>query len=350
MVSLSTIVKSRRSTRAAFVRLIASVIVGFVLTAVQTVSFAMPPALLAQAEVAPPQAGQAQENVPVDADMVRSLMEAEPAPAEKPPASKPSGIDLLSLISKGGGFMIPIGLMSMLVVTLAVERLLSLRRKRVIPKKLIEKLENLADPIDRFNPSMALNACREHPSPASTAIEAMLMRTGQPLADVERAATEAIQREADDNAAPIRWLSLAAAATPLMGLLGTVWGMIVAFHESTTLTPDRSRSEQLSEGIYTALVTTLAGLVVAIPAAICAQYLENRLAKYFHRIERLAFALAPGLNRFTGRARLDADGSLRSIAPAAQPPAGSSQAVPPVSASPLASQGSVAVKPERVSR
>lgn len=289
-----------------------------------------------------------QDEVPIDADALRSLIEAEPAPANPPPTSKPSGIDLLSLITKGGSFMIPIGLMSMLVVTLVVERVLTLRRKRVIPTKLIEKLENLADPIDRFNPSMALNACREHPSPASTAIEAMLMRTGQPLADIERAATEAIQREADDHAGPIRWLSLAAAATPLMGLLGTVWGMIVAFHESTTLTPDRSRSEQLSEGIYTALVTTLAGLAVAIPAAIFAQYLENRLAKYFHRIERLAFAIAPGLSRFVGRARLDSDGSLRSLTPVAQPPASQSNPVPPPATSPP--QAVSAAKPERVSR
>lgn len=299
---------------------------------------------------APMTHAQSEGEVPVDADMVRSLMEDEPAAAGQPPASKPSGIDLLSLISKGGSFMIPIGLMSMLVVTLAVERMLTLRRKRVIPKKLVEKLENLADPIDRFNPSMALAACREHPSPASTAIEAMLMRTGQPLADVERAATEAIQREADDHAAPIRWLSLAAAATPLMGLLGTVWGMIVAFHESTTLTPDRSRSEQLSEGIYTALVTTLAGLVVAIPAAILAQYLENRLAKYFHRIERIAFALAPGLNRFVGRARLDSDGSLRSLAPVTQGSTVGSQVPPPQATSPFISQPPMAAKPERVTR
>jgi biopolymer transport protein ExbB len=249
-------------------------------------------------------------------------------------ASKPSGIDLLSLITQGGGFMIPIGLMSMLVVTLAVERLLSLRRKRLMPKRLVRGLQELSDPIDRFNPSAALSLCRDYPSPAATAIEAMLMRTGQPLGEVERAATEAVQREADDYAAPIRWLSLAAAATPLMGLLGTVWGMIVAFHESTTLTPDRSRSEQLSEGIYTALVTTLAGLVVAIPAAIFAQYLENRLAKYFHRIERLAFSIAPGLTRFVGRARLDSDGTLRSI----KTPSGSGQhaAAPSSTASPLA--------------
>jgi biopolymer transport protein ExbB len=80
----------------------------------------------------------------------------------------------------------------------------------------------------------------------------------------------------------------------------------------------------------------LAGLVVAIPAAILAQYLENRLAKYFHRIERLAFALAPGLARFVGRARLDEDGTLRSIAsaPSQGPPAVATSSVastPPVS-------------------
>lgn len=265
---------------------------------------------------------EANNEVPIDGDLVRSLMEpAGPADGQAEPVSQPSGIDLLSLISQGGGFMIPIGLMSLLVVTLAVERSLSLRRRRLIPKRLVKKLSALAEPIERFNPSAALAACRDHPSVTATAIEAMLMRTGQPLADVERAATEAIQREADDHAAPIRWLSLAAAATPLMGLLGTVWGMIKAFHESTTLTPDRSRSEQLSEGIYTALVTTLAGLVVAIPAAIFAQYLENRLAKHFHKIERMAFALAPGLARFVGRARLGADGNLRGIvAPGSSPP------------------------------
>jgi biopolymer transport protein ExbB len=106
-------------------------------------------------------------------------------------------------------------------------------------------------------------------------------------------------------------LTLAAAATPLMGLLGTVWGMIVAFHESTLLTPDRSRSEQLSEGIYTALVTTLAGLTVAIPAAILALYFENRLGKLFHRLEEFVFELSPAFARFTGHRRLDQEGVLR---------------------------------------
>lgn len=275
----------------------------------------------------------------MDADTVRELLEPDGQSApELAEGAKPSGIDLLSLITRGGGFMIPIGLMSMLVVTLVVERMLKLRRNRLIPKGLVRELRELCDPIDRFNPTTALSICRDYPSAAATAVEAMLMRTGQTLAEIERAATETVQREADDHAAPIRWLSLSAAATPLMGLLGTVWGMILAFHESTTLAPDRSRSEQLSEGIYTALVTTLAGLVVAIPAAIFAQYLENRLAKHFHRIERLAFEIAPGLARFVGRARLDSDGTLRALTLSGAPDAnGTAADNPPVSIPPVVS-------------
>ncbi len=249
-------------------------------------------------------------NPGIEASEIQSVMN-EPAITEPPPIVEPSGIDLLSLISRGGSFMIPIGLMSLLVVTLAVERLLTLRTKKVLPPALVNELEIMAERYDQFNPATAYEICGESPSPAARVISAMLLRTGQPLGDIERVATETAQREADDYAGPIRWLNLAAAATPLMGLLGTVWGMIVAFHESTTLTPDRSRSEQLSEGIYTALVTTLAGLVVAIPAAIMAQYLENRLSRLFHRIEELAFDVAPGLARFTGKTRLDPSGDMK---------------------------------------
>ena len=255
----------------------------------------------------------------IEADDIQSIMNDQPDAAPES-TTQPSGIDLLTLIARGGAFMIPIGVMSLLVVALAVERTLSLRTGKVMPRALMDDLRSLASPIDRFNPSIALKVCDDNPSPAANVLSTMLLRTGQPLADVERAATDAIEREADRHAAPVRWLTLAAAATPLMGLLGTVWGMIVAFHESTTLTAERSRSEQLSEGIYTALVTTLAGLAVAIPAAILALYLENRLASLFHKLEEFCFQIAPGLSRFSGRQRLQADGNLHAMEYAAVPP------------------------------
>ena len=271
--------------------------------------------------------GQDEVDQPVAADEIQALMNAEQPPPELEAEDKPSGIDMLTLIMSGGRFMIPIGLMSLLVVTLAVERILSLRTGKVIPRRLVRELRDLSDSADSFDPARAYQACLNYPSPTASVIGSMLMRTGQPLGEVERTATETIGREADRYASPVRWLTLAAAATPLMGLLGTVWGMIVAFHESTTLTAGRSRSEQLSEGIYTALVTTLAGLAVAIPAAIFAQYLENRISNLFHRVEQLAFELAPGLVRFVGRGRLDHQGDLVAMkgtdgqsSPAAPPP------------------------------
>lgn len=271
--------------------------------------------------------------VPIDADQIQEIMNDQPEPEVASSATTLSGIDLLTLITRGGVFMIPIGVMSFMVVALASERLLMLRGQRIIPRRLVDDLRDLADPIDHFNPTAAFQSCQNRRSSAARVITAMLMRTGQPLADIERAAAETIDREADRHASPVRWLTLAAAATPLMGLLGTVWGMIVAFHESTTLTADRSRSEQLSEGIYTALVTTLAGLVVAIPAAILALYLENRLAKLFHRVEELAFDVAPGLERFKGRRRMDAEGTLHKIEgpkrPSNMPPSTSDVPPPP---------------------
>lgn len=266
--------------------------------------------------------GDGDEPLLVDVGEIQSVMQDAPDESAAG-ADEPSGIDLLTLITSGGAFMIPIGLMSVLVVALAVERFLALRRRKIIPSSLADHLTELAHPVDQFSPTGAFRLCEETPSPTSRVIQAMLLRTGRPLSEIEAAASDAIEREVDRFSSPIRWLSLAAAATPLMGLLGTVWGMIVAFHESTSLTADRSRSEQLSEGIYTALVTTLAGLVVAIPAAMLALYLENRLIKMFHRVEELAFRIAPGLNRFTGNHRLDPDGRLMavdSLAPPPQPP------------------------------
>ncbi len=249
----------------------------------------------------------------IDAADIRAIMNDQDEVADDAPLAKPSRIDMLSLIASGGKFMIPIGIMSLLVVTLAVERMVTLRRNNILPRRLTNDIEDLIEPINSFNPSLAYQSCLDHPSPAARVIGAMMLRTGQPLAEIERTASDTVQREADRYSSTVRWLNLAAAATPLMGLLGTVWGMIVAFHESSTLTADRSRSEQLSEGIYTALVTTLAGLIVAIPAAILAQYLENRVIKLFHQIEQLAFDLAPGLARFTSRQRMDVDGSMHAI-------------------------------------
>jgi biopolymer transport protein ExbB len=79
--------------------------------------------------------------------------------------------------------------------------------------------------------------------------------------------------------------------------------MIDAFHRTTQLAPGQNKAEELATGIYIALVTTFGGLMVAIPAAICAHFFEGRIQKLFHQIDELLFNLLPQIERFEGQVR-----------------------------------------------
>ena len=213
------------------------------------------------------------------------------------------GINIFSLIVQGGAFTIPIGLMSLVTVTFVIERSMALRRDRVIPANLVAELGLLAEEQGQFDPRAAYRLCQRYPSAAASVIRAMLVKVGRPQSEVDRSTTEASEREADRLYSNVRWLNLAATVTPLMGLLGTVWGMIQAFHDTTGLPQGVNKADFLAEGIYVALVTTLCGLIVAIPAAVFSHYLEGKLQRLFHEVEELLFSLMPQIERFEGRMR-----------------------------------------------
>ena len=99
---------------------------------------------------------------------------------------------------------------------------------------------------------------------------------------------QASQREADRLYANVRWLNLAASLSTMLGLIGTIQGMIMAFHRLTVMDAAADRTTVLADGIYTALVTTFAGLFVAIPALLASHFFEGRILKVFHEIDELA--------------------------------------------------------------
>lgn len=213
------------------------------------------------------------------------------------------GINFFSLLVRGGWFMIPIGLLSLLVVTIAIERTFSLRRRRVLPGALVKKLGQLSSSQDAFDPRQAYRVCQQYPSAAASVVRAMLLKVGRPHSEVEHTVAAASEREAERLYANVRWLNLAAGVAPLLGLLGTVWGMIDAFHRTTILGPGQNKAEELATGIYIALVTTFGGLMIAIPAAIFAHLFEGRIQKLFHQIDDMLFNLLPQIERFEGRMR-----------------------------------------------
>lgn len=224
-----------------------------------------------------------------------------PAPTGTPAPSKE--INVFELAGQGGIFMYPIYLLSLVSVGVAIERGIGLRRDRVLPQRLVGSLGQLGGSKTGFDPRRAYRICQENPSAAATVIKAMLLKVGRPHSEVEHAVQEASEREANRIYGNIRWLNLSASVAPLIGLLGTVQGMIVAFHQTTVLDPGANKAVVLANGIYTALVTTFGGLCVAIPASIFAHYFEGRIQNLFHQIDELLFNLLPQIERYENRMR-----------------------------------------------
>jgi biopolymer transport protein ExbB len=211
---------------------------------------------------------------------------------------------LWQLFLQGGVLMWPIVAMSLVVVTFGIERAVALRRGRFLPPGLREGMSGLAT--GGFDPRKAYRMCREFPSAAADVLMAMLEKVGRPVPEIERAAEVAKDRAASRMYANIRPISLAVTVTPLLGLLGTVQGMIMAFYTTANLEAGANRAAELASGIYVALITTFAGLCVAIPAAVIAHALEGRILRGFRGVDDLVGQVLPQLERYENKGRVTA--------------------------------------------
>lgn len=211
---------------------------------------------------------------------------------------------LWQLFLAGGLLMWPIVIMSLVVLTFGIERLVALRGVRFLPSGLRDGIAKLVT--GGFDPRKAYRLCQEFPSAAADVLAMMLEKVGRPVPEIERAAEVAKEREASQLYANIRPISLAVTVTPLLGLLGTVQGMIMAFYTTANLEAGANRAAELASGIYVALITTFAGLCVAIPAAMIAHYLEGRILRGFRGVDDLVAEVLPQLERYENKGRLTA--------------------------------------------
>ena len=193
--------------------------------------------------------------------------------------------DLWSIIQSGGLLMIPIGICSFLLFTFVFERTVSLRRRRIIPKpfvtRFIEQLRN--GELDR---AKALELCDDSRSPVSAVFAGAVRKWGRPAVEVEQAVIDSGERVTNGLRRNLRVLNGLATVSPLLGMLGTVVGMIRAFNSIAT-SDALGRPELLAAGISEALLTTAAGLCVAIPALICYMYFVSRVDKLIMEIDSL---------------------------------------------------------------
>lgn len=188
---------------------------------------------------------------------------------------------LFELMERGGPMMIPIGLCSILALGFALERFL-----RTTPGSLGGKrfVKAVVGELRVGGPEAALEMCGQKRHALARILRTGLVRHDQPYLDRDQAMGDAAGTEVERLAANLRPLLIVWLVAPLLGLLGTVWGMIEAFGEIAE-SGGLGKPELLAAGIYQALTTTAAGLVVAIPAVVAHQLLRGRIDRFARRIE-----------------------------------------------------------------
>lgn len=190
---------------------------------------------------------------------------------------------IFDMVLGGGPIMIPIALCSVVALAYAVERWVRLRSGALGTNGFGGELLMA---VKEGGPDRGLALCRERELPLARVIQPALAAWSAPFLEREKAVEDAGQREVRRLSAGLRPLVVVAMIAPLLGLLGTVWGMIVAF--STIAVQDGlGKPELLASGIGQALITTAAGLTIAIPTQAAYYYLKSRIERFTRVAEEL---------------------------------------------------------------
>ncbi len=188
-------------------------------------------------------------------------------------------------VQKGGLLMIPIGLCSLVAVAVIVERLLSLRKSRILPGGFVDGLRAALDGPDGREKALAY--CANAATPVAEIFQVGIKRLGESVDLLERHVQEAGERVVDRLRRHLRILAVIGSVAPLLGLLGTIFGMIEAFQTVAASSEALGKTELLASGIYQALITTAAGLIVAIPVVLCYHMLALKVDRIVDEVDRV---------------------------------------------------------------
>jgi biopolymer transport protein ExbB len=190
---------------------------------------------------------------------------------------------LWGLIRQGGWIMFPLILLSVGAVGLTIYGFITVRDEKMLHPELVTPLQN---ELSSMHLDKAKEICSQTPCLLTNTLLAGLDRISDGILDVpsmEKAMEEASIQETTEGMKPINYLSIIAQIAPMLGLLGTVSGMIKAFQKIGL--GGMGRPEQLADNIGEAMVTTAAGLIIGIPAMFFYFYLKN---KYMSNVSQLA--------------------------------------------------------------
>ena len=205
-------------------------------------------------------------------------------------------LSLFDLLFSGGmaGTIIIVLLFVLLFIAVYIyfERLFAIKAASKTDKNFMLQIK---DSISNGNIESAKIRCAQENSPVARLAEKGISRIGSPLEDINTAIENAGRLEVYKLEKNVSVLATIAGAAPMLGFLGTVIGMVVAFHELAT-SGGQAEMGLLAEGIYTAMTTTVAGLIVGIIAYICYNHLVAKTDKVVHQMEATAVDFLDLLN------------------------------------------------------
>ncbi|HJE88334.1 MotA/TolQ/ExbB proton channel family protein [Rikenella microfusus] len=197
-------------------------------------------------------------------------------------AAKPETIGLGSLILAGGWLMIPLALLSAITIFIFFERFWMIRQAS--GKTDAGFMAKIRDLIYEGKTEQAIQYCRARRSPVARMIEKGIMNLGRSKADIQASIENVANLEVSRLESGLPFLATTAGGAPMIGFLGTVLGMVQAFMDMAAAGGSVDLSI-LASGMYTAMITTVGGLVVGIPAYFGYNFLVARIEKLVFQME-----------------------------------------------------------------
>ena len=193
-------------------------------------------------------------------------------------------ITVMKIIKWGGIVGGVVILMSICMVALIIEHFVSIKRDKIVPPEVIDEIEAL---FEEENYQDALDLCEQEPNYLTNMLAAALPKMDAGFDVMEEMVEEQHHMESTKLFTKISYLSLIANLAPMIGLFGTVLGMVGAFNEIVKLGPSVTPKD-LANGVQQALITTLFGLCVAIPALGFFFFFRNKVTRITWEIRAIA--------------------------------------------------------------
>lgn len=211
--------------------------------------------------------------------LVALILLAQTAPADGAPPS----LTIWDFVIKGGPAMVVIAACSLVAVAVVVERLILTRRNAVAPGEFADQVKSVAG-----DPARALDLCKANKSALGPILATAIRHRAEPEEFIKKAVSETGKREIVRLRHRMRLLSALPQVATMLGLFGTILGMIKTFQAVAASGQSLGKTELLARGIFEAWACTAAGLIVAIPTLIMYHVLMGRIDARVSDLDRIA--------------------------------------------------------------